>query len=1208
MEKINKENLSNSEEKKEETEEYFIDLNDIEGDGGVSQAELDEVLREKYPQKEKEGEPKQEENVLEQEAAIAENPHFMGKIKEKLHQVCKRSLDKKTYDDFSKKFKDFWSKDRESLIVSMGGKISYDTLSSLTGTKAITDWALYGLHKAGIKSSIKGDVYKYYAENDMERALVEMTNNSVDLREKYSEDKEDLKENEEFKATKEKLRSATKNFKDKVNNLNVPDDKKKALKRELAFIMTEHKRREESLYKGQSEQFEGVMRNYTGAKVNAFKLGKDFTNSALTLSGFMALRGASYVGFSALEKGKTSWDKYSREVYVNQKEAGEEIEWKSSYAEISTEKMKQVLKGVTIDSAKETCAELVKGQKNWESPEDLEDRREEKKQEKQESLEKLKEQLEEEGRGVFGKTWKVAWHKMKNVDSDKVKSNLVRLQALGKLTRVFGISVLGYEAYESDGNMFQGAYDRLIDGIQEKDYSMIGDNMFAAVDRSARVFDTDKWEKAWEDVRSKSVNLIAGEDEGVGSGVEEIVHKKTVKISQDKLLRTGAGKEQEKPIIDISTLEKSDSLVDFQAPVKEEIRELSSIIFSKSGEDLSKFLASCSQEELQEILAHEELYFNSEISEEQFSALVDAAYREENFSSNVDADSLNNLRLAEVDGEDSQSVKFAFDPEDPWEQKKVIASLYDDMGSKESIKSEFKNFVIAENVKAEKGDSIWTMAEKYLEGNKEFSNLKADGNLEEALETYNIDRIKDKIVANPEEYGLDKKVNFDKLSTKQLEEINWQKAFNDTFGEEGVTDNLNEEQVEGVIASNEKMKNVQTESVKDLEEMEKIKVPEIKQDEKNIHIDNGLVIDRDSQFADEWETWKSMEAQKFIYKDYGEAINSHNIPEENRESQLDHPRGADWAEIKHRELLRERIMNAQDLIDAPRDAESIEDYLAKYNLRNAEANKSLFENLKDTDLITHDTEKNSIIFQRLDKMPGSLKRVLIDDFENNKEIALGYINLLSKDKSEVSQGIQKLFSYSKGINSEDIILKSDGRCIYKNAFGCKNYDLIISSDRIGVDGPWSNNWNVAGLRGQNPSAKLNLENIQNSKSWILNDSRGGKARVEVPTEKEVDSQDIVDISSEEDGEREIIDEKVESIEDQIQKIEVSISDSEKQKFSEWEKNYQYFYDREALSRELNKLSSPNYQGGEKDVQLKALKKVLLQQGQKGEEGIVDLTK
>jgi hypothetical protein len=1164
MEKIHEKNLSDY--KEEETEEYFIDLNNIEGDGGVSRAELDKVLRDKFPKNEKEGEPKMKENVLESEAAIVENPRFMGKIRDKLNNVCERARDKKTYSDFSKKFKDFWTKDRESLIVSMGGKISYDTLSSLAGTKAITDWAMYGLHKAGIKSSMKGDVYKYYAENDMERALAEMTNKSIDLREKYSEDKEDLKENEEFKATKEKLKSATKNFKDKVNNLNVPDDKKKALKRELAFIMTEHKRREESLYKGQSEQFEGVMRNYTGAKVNAFKLGKDITNSALTLSGFMALRGASYVGFSALEKGKASWDKYSRAVYANKKEAGEEIEWKSSYAEVSTEKMKQVLKGVTIDSAKETCAELVKGRKNWESPEDLEDRKEEKKQEKQESLEKLKEQLEEEGRGVFGKTWKVAWHKMKNVDSDKVKSNLVRLQALGKLTRVFGISVLGYEAYESDGNMFQGAYDRLIDGIQEKDYSMLGDNMFAAVDRSARVFDTDKWEKAWEDVRSKSVNLIAGEDEGVGSGVEEIVHKKTVKISQDKLLRTGAGKEKEKPIIDISTPEKSDSLGEFQAPVKEEIRELSSIIFSKSGEDLSKFLASCSQEELQEILAHEELYFNSGVNEEQFSALLDAAYREENISLGLEK-----KLSAKLFKTDNQDLKFAFDPEDPWGYKKNMASLSEEMGSEELTKSELENFVIAEKVKVEKGDSIWTMAEKYLEGNKDFKNLKTEGKLKEALETYNIDRLKDKIVTNPEEYGLDKKVNFDKLSAKQLEQIDWQKAFNDTFLEKGLSDNLSSEQVDGVIASNERMREKQVEPVKKLEEMEEVKVPEIRQNEDSIHIDNELVIDRDSQFADEWEIWKKMEAQKFIYKDYGEAITSHNIPEENKGSQLDYPRGADWAEIKHRELLRERIMNAQDLINAPEDKESIEDYLAKYNLRNAEANQALFKNLKDTGLITHDAEHNSLIFKRLDKMPGTLKRVLIDDFENNKEIALGYINLLSKDKSEVSQGIQKLFSYSKGINPEDIILKSDGRCIYKNAFGCKNYDLIISSDRIGVDGPWSHNWNVAGLRGQTPSAKLNLENIQNSKSWILNDSRGGGTRVEAP--EEIKNEKIVDISSDKDSERENISEEVDSI-----------------------------------NKELNKLASLDSRNSEQDLKIKALKKVLLQQGQKGEEGIVDLTK
>jgi hypothetical protein len=119
-------------------------------------------------------------------------------------------------------------------------------------------------------------------------------------------------------------------------------------------------------------------------------------------------------------------------------------------------------------------------------------------------------------------------------------------------------------------------------------------------------------------------------------------------------------------------------------------------------------------------------------------------------------------------------------------------------------------FQIAEEVSIKRGDSIWSVAEKYLKGNGVYQELleNSDPDTAEALEAYNIDRIKDTIVAHPENYGLAKGVNLDKLTIEQLKEINWQKAFTDTFPEgRGLTTGLTDKQIESIIQNNDALKN-----------------------------------------------------------------------------------------------------------------------------------------------------------------------------------------------------------------------------------------------------------------------------------------------------------------------------------------------------------------------------------------------------------------
>lgn len=1159
------------------SKDEFIPLEDVENEGDWYMDEDEKFINsfkvegatvvsddnyEQHRQAEAQKDPEEffyDPNQPLQEAVPENQEELIASTKE----ICEKAQEEKEKKSFFKKLKGFFSKDREEQIVRSGGKISYDSFSSVVGAKAIIDWGLYGLHKFGVKSSIKGDVHKYFAENDMERALVEMNNRAIDLRiEKEAkgfkdEEGEKGEQYQYYKESKKQLIDATKDFKAKVDNLNVPESKKKELRKELAMIMAEYKKQEEDIYKGQSEEFNQTMRKYTGAKVGALKLGKDALNSALTFSSFVALRAATYAAFSAVAKGKEGWDQYSRELYQKKKaaakrEGGEEtVDWESTHSEVSSEKFKAVLKNVTINAATETCSELVKGRKNWKETEaDVlgKQRRQERKEQKEADLEDLKSRLEEEGKGYFGKNFRVAWHKMKNVDPETIKAGLVRLGALGKLSRVFGISMMGVHAYQIDGDMFKSAYDRFSDGLKEN-LDKVRDHQFINLDKVAGVFDGDKWSEGMAKVKKAAGDLY--ENIKPGDGLDEVDG-----YMGDK--QTG-----EHFPIDYPKVENVDVGFD------DRIVNLSDEVFGMKEIDFNKWLQTANKEDLGKILDYKEAYFSGPIDKEKVLAIFDkfydggekgladkipmnktdlrleirnirSAFEEAGKELTPDAQArIDELHQAQLElgkkidaGELKPSVevspiKEGILPGVKGEEVSVpkyknLESLRKDIqssvipgdkGSKivselkgeEIPHSEFidretgelkmENFQIAEGIQAKRGDSIWTMAEKYLEGNDKFKALKGDGKLREALETYNIDRIKDVIVEHPQDYGLPEGVNVDKLTIKQLNSIDWQKAFNDTFQEKSLTEKLSEAQVEGVIKSNQAMEaaaHAKTEievnsDVQDLDDFEKVEVPETVVDKNNIHIDNGLVIPREGQFADEWKEWKGRKAIDFINGEYGEAVTSHKpVPEVGKmEWEQDiKPVRADAAEINHRDLLHDRLHNANDLIGAPSEDETIENYMSRYNLANTDANENLYKNLVHEGIVNSNPNLKERIWSRIDKMPSALKSAVASDFELNKGVLKGYLNIFSGNKDSAAEGIRQMFNVAK-VNPDDIELRSDGSVIYNNAFGRKGYDLVLSNDKIGVDGPLLHNWNVSGSVGKTPEGKLSLDTIREGKKFII---------------------------------------------------------------------------------------------------------------------------
>ncbi len=107
------------------------------------------------------------------------------------------------------------------------------------------------------------------------------------------------------------------------------------------------------------------------------------------------------------------------------------------------------------------------------------------------------------------------------------------------------------------------------------------------------------------------------------------------------------------------------------------------------------------------------------------------------------------------------------------------------------------------------GHSIWQESQRQISArlHEHFDNLGAgNGNAAEALKTYNVDRLKDIIATHPGDYGLPEGANLDKLTAEQLKNVDWDKAFHETFDAEGITEKLADSQVDSIVENNEALR------------------------------------------------------------------------------------------------------------------------------------------------------------------------------------------------------------------------------------------------------------------------------------------------------------------------------------------------------------------------------------------------------------------
>ena len=143
----------------------------------------------------------------------------------------------------------------------------------------------------------------------------------------------------------------------------------------------------------------------------------------------------------------------------------------------------------------------------------------------------------------------------------------------------------------------------------------------------------------------------------------------------------------------------------------------------------------------------------------------------------------------------------------------------------ERLMKRFSPLELAEKIKeiklqAKSGDSVWTMADKFLNEKygADFDNLgEGDVKAAEALKTYNIDRLKDKIAEViksqdselMKKYGLEGIKDIDRVTINQLEKINFSQIDQDVFDlNEGLTDELDSSQIDSIVDNNEKLRTV----------------------------------------------------------------------------------------------------------------------------------------------------------------------------------------------------------------------------------------------------------------------------------------------------------------------------------------------------------------------------------------------------------------
>ncbi len=135
----------------------------------------------------------------------------------------------------------------------------------------------------------------------------------------------------------------------------------------------------------------------------------------------------------------------------------------------------------------------------------------------------------------------------------------------------------------------------------------------------------------------------------------------------------------------------------------------------------------------------------------------------------------------------------------------------------------------------------------------------------------------------------------------------------------------------------------------------------------------------------------------------------------------------------------------------------------------------------------HDYDLNSEqVIDTYKSMPEGLKgRVLLGGIMADKfdQEPLGYMKVWASgyDKSDIATGMKMMLNLDYTPAEGDITIDQRDIITLKNAFGYKGIGVMISRDKIGIDGPLRNNWNTSDWGGDlKPAGDLNKGTLESA--------------------------------------------------------------------------------------------------------------------------------
>ena len=252
-----------------------------------------------------------------------------------------------------------------------------------------------------------------------------------------------------------------------------------------------------------------------------------------------------------------------------------------------------------------------------------------------------------------------------------------------------------------------------------------------------------------------------------------------------------------------------------------------------------------------------------------------------------------------------------------------------------------------------------------------------------------------------------------------------------------------------------------------------------------------------SQFSKEWPALKNMPAQDALDTEVKTFSNkdafAKYLEKETGQRFVGEER-VDMGEQDNRRELQSYLDRAQKLINDPRENETIAEYLKRYEeLKLSETIEDYSEYYTAEDMqviksISHESGINILsddFHKAFKNMPEDIQKYFSPELNSKPEyrdFAVNYLRVLSGNKESATLGFSKMFDAS--VKFDDVHIRHDGIVECKNALGRKGFTILMSPDKIGIDGRLGFNWMKEGAFIVKPEAELNFESVETARAKV----------------------------------------------------------------------------------------------------------------------------